>query len=571
MPHFTGTYTPIHFYLTSFLSLCTVLFVKQFREITSYMKNTKNIQFLSFFLKALSYAFVGFASKSNEKNLKTTLFLTAILSIIIFSCTYNQILSPTVDKIDTSDGHGLASLDRGVSKAFCKYNAKMNIRSFVHGTPTDVDINKLFFNDETSQKEYCDKASYFILNEISLSNLYGVLFKIVPDITIKETKTVTSFIKLFLIFTMCFFFIKIGMSLVFVFTVGLFTCFFVFNLLNEPNFYGIYTFFIPLYFGLISLYISVLILLKNRKLQYLPLLSVIGFYASFYSNFRTSHSVVILVTFFVFLFCLVRIYKNFYTKKKLAILCLATSLFYMVGIKAHNYLFITPVQTEIHEGSFDNNYNYMYHAIAHPVVLALSLVESDLAKREGIEWNDLVGEKLSQKIDPSTTYLSKDYEKALFTYYAKLWIYYPKEMLNIYLSKIKNTTIFSSENMIPYQENIFLRYFRLIKLTVSSNILPLLVLLLSFILILKFSNHLNVFGLFFGLTTILSTFLLYLEAVLIYHVFWQSYHTLVNILYIIILLSYLQVIINYFLKKSHLLLSNQHKFYNQIKGAQNAS
>lgn len=84
-----------------------------------------------------------------------------------------------------------------------------------------------------------------------------------------------------------------------------------------------------------------------------------------------------------------------------------------------------------------NNYNYAYHAIAHPLVLALGVPENTLSRREGIVWNDSIGLKLAKKIDPQTTYLDKSYEKALFIYYMNLWKGYPKEMLNIYSQKWK--------------------------------------------------------------------------------------------------------------------------------------
>lgn len=83
----------------------------------------------------------------------------------------------------------------------------------------------------------------------------------------------------------------------------------------------------------------------------------------------------------------------------------------------------------------DCDINAAHHLVAHNVVLALGIPENDLALREGIVWNDFQGVKLARKVDPDTRYLGPTYEQAMLLYYAKLWLYYPGEMLDIYKRK----------------------------------------------------------------------------------------------------------------------------------------
>ena len=83
-----------------------------------------------------------------------------------------------------------------------------------------------------------------------------------------------------------------------------------------------------------------------------------------------------------------------------------------------------------------------YHMIAHPLVLGLANPPNALAEREGISWTDRAGVMIARRIDPDIgdDTMGERYEQALYTYFAKLWIYYPSEMLVIYKTKFVETT-----------------------------------------------------------------------------------------------------------------------------------
>ena len=80
-------------------------------------------------------------------------------------------------------------------------------------------------------------------------------------------------------------------------------------------------------------------------------------------------------------------------------------------------------------------YNYSYHSIAHPLLLAVAVPPNPLSRREGILWDDSVGLNLARRIKPDVDYIGPGYDDALFRYYAALWRRYPQEMWRIYRLK----------------------------------------------------------------------------------------------------------------------------------------
>jgi hypothetical protein len=79
---------------------------------------------------------------------------------------------------------------------------------------------------------------------------------------------------------------------------------------------------------------------------------------------------------------------------------------------------------------------YAHHVIGHPLVLALAVPPNDLARREGIAWEDPCGLKLARRIAPHVRYLDAQYDAALLTYYGSLWCTHPGEMAALYAAKL---------------------------------------------------------------------------------------------------------------------------------------
>ena len=83
--------------------------------------------------------------------------------------------------------------------------------------------------------------------------------------------------------------------------------------------------------------------------------------------------------------------------------------------------------------------NSSYHSIAHALLLGVATPVNPFAERLGIEWNDDIGATLAHQIDPSVSYLGPGYERALFTFYFRLWRQYPADMLALYEFKVRWT------------------------------------------------------------------------------------------------------------------------------------
>ncbi len=81
------------------------------------------------------------------------------------------------------------------------------------------------------------------------------------------------------------------------------------------------------------------------------------------------------------------------------------------------------------------------HPVIHSVVLGLATPKNALSEREKIIWNDFVGLKIAQRIDPRIdTLYTTAYNSALLSYYSSLWKNNTQEMLRVYYLKFYYVT-----------------------------------------------------------------------------------------------------------------------------------
>jgi hypothetical protein len=79
---------------------------------------------------------------------------------------------------------------------------------------------------------------------------------------------------------------------------------------------------------------------------------------------------------------------------------------------------------------------YSYHVAFHPIVIGLAVPPNALATREHLEWLDGAALEAARKVNPDVPYLGPGYDRALSTYYFRLWRQYPLEMAHIYWQKM---------------------------------------------------------------------------------------------------------------------------------------
>jgi hypothetical protein len=178
---------------------------------------------------------------------------------------------------------------------------------------------------------------------------------------------------------------------------------------------------------------------------------LLGFLSFLFINLRTAYTPIILgclIGYFLFSFLDLR--KKFSLKSNLIFL-LMSFLLISCGFLYANHKLLTPIK-KIAESLIVSSTN---HGIAHPLVLGVGVPQNKFADERGISWQDAVGLRLARQINPSVTFMGPGYEQALFSYYKKLWQFYPKEMLNIYLLKFKLANSSAAKQFLlkPYFED----------------------------------------------------------------------------------------------------------------------
>jgi hypothetical protein len=144
----------------------------------------------------------------------------------------------------------------------------------------------------------------------------------------------------------------------------------------------------------------------------------------FIYNFRTSYGMIVAIQ----LVAAVTAYAAWNRPFRLAKCC---------GLLLGAAAALLAVQAGVRHLHPDIGYNYAHHPIWHPIVLGLANPGSALSRREGLRFDDELGETLARRIDPTVSSLGPGYEKALREYYLKLWSDHSDEMLDIYISKIE--------------------------------------------------------------------------------------------------------------------------------------
>lgn len=425
--------------------------------------------------------------------------------------------------------HGIISLNVGYERAYCGSLSKSS-ESLSENTPTDAPLNTLLFKTPQEQQQYCSRSKTIIYGEPSLSYVFSGIFKIKPDITLRQLEIMFMAIKLVLVSLFFLILLKLGFSPFYISGLAILCFTFLFNVKQNRHWYSNYPFLIPLFLTLLSLCITFIRGVKKYDWKFLPFLWIIGFFSSFYVGLRTAHAPVILATLIVLFVC----YYFYGCQRRPIIQKIITCFSFVAILWGGHYVFtalyMTPLFVEYQKLPKTDSFNYSHHPISHPLVLALGIEKSDLSEREGIIWKDSRGEALAQKVDPNTTFLSPTYEKALFTYYIQLWKEHFLEMIDIYCTKIKKSKTFIYFGHGPF-----------------FTAIHIFILLLSMGLLIKYRSRLNFTSMFLTSSIVLATVILYAESIVIYHKFRFNYHALVNLLYFMILLFYAQWGINYLL------------------------
>ena len=352
----------------------------------------------------------------------------------------------TVSSGPLQDDHAILSMELAINRAFCGGSSRV---SPVYRLPYEVrdrpelatvGIRALIDQRAGSVSAYCSSVAAPVLNnENSLMWLDSWLWRLSPDMSVELLGQVLHGCRVLGLFVFVVVLLYAGWGLI----TTTVTWVYGLQLLTELQTltHSVYPLLPTLLFVTTAGYVVAARAGATRTIAgALATGALVGIWTAFVANLRTSH-LPLYLAFAVMLFA-------FGERQRMPIeprarrwtrLSIAASMF-VVGYMAFAYGAIARHLPE-------SDANLSRHTIAHPLVLALGVPESDLSRREQIRWSDAVGLHVARRIDPGVLYLSPGYERALFTYYRGLWERNTREMVGVYVTKAKVT----GKAMIAYQ------------------------------------------------------------------------------------------------------------------------
>lgn len=335
----------------------------------------------------------------------------------------------------SDNGHALIALRMGFNFAHCGVYSKLStehdaaVQEFLRAPASpDRPVREVAEAAAGSLDRYCETVTQpFQNNENGLLLVAAAAFAARPDASMRTLGTIWmgSTIPLLAVFVLAL--LASGASVAFSVL-----CFFVsLAMIVEIASSALYSNYMLLpAFGLAlvgSLALAVQYGVERRAATLYPFLLAFGAALGFMSVLRTNYGLIFLV---LSLLSVVFFANRFSSRRPRA---LATAVLAVLCILAGYRVTVRAVNDPIL--ALGLTHNAVSHSFAHPLVLAVGEPRSDLATREGIAWDDSKALALARSVEPEATYLGPLYEKALLTYYAKLWIFHPQEMLGIYWAK----------------------------------------------------------------------------------------------------------------------------------------
>src|SRR5262249_35281573 len=151
--------------------------------------------------------------------------------------------------------------------------------------------------------------------------------------------------------------------------------------------------------------------------------------------------------------------------------------------------------------------------------------------------------ELARRIDPNAAYLSPTYERALFTYYARLWRQYPREMFDIYLTKWRLSTTesarFVDSNMSVLARRLF-GPMRLVTSGIAFTLMFILVAVVALYSAIRFSPGPGILAATLGV----AGFWITVESAIIMPFFYLQFHNAQLFMLFAINLLLFQMVVN---------------------------
>ncbi len=347
-----------------------------------------------------------------------------------------------------SDQHALLSLSLAVNRA--EFGAVSH--NYVAAGPSAVDFCSLIAGDAAlleqevrslpgrltaSREEYRQRLTPFLNNENSLMLLDLALLRLLPHCTLNDFIRGHTVLKLICVAIFVFMLFRVGASPLLALAAAYLGALII-ERTGERFPISLYPYLMPLTVLLLALFTAALSYGAHRRgWSAMAVLGGLGFVSAFVVQLRTSYSPVVLA--FLLLYAgtaAVNLWRDRTLPRwRWAVLTLVPLLAFGAGFRLFMARFIAPLHTAT---AGTTGQTYAYHVIGHPLVVTLGLPPAcALTEREGIQPDDAVGLVIARRIDPAVQYLGPNYDSALLTYYCKLWLYYPQEMLERYWMRLR--------------------------------------------------------------------------------------------------------------------------------------
>ncbi len=476
--------------------------------------------FFNSIVALMHWLFVGHFNIEYRRTLKQAILATILIGIFSFPFV-SQFFKFS---LKTEHAHSIISVEQALNNFVCNKSSdisnKYPIRSLITGSNTSLEkwtnipLSSIPSSLAGTNEAYCKTLVPFINNENSLMFVMSGIFKLKPDITLEQLTETLVFLFAFSLLFSIFVLLRLGLSPLCCFGIFYLGCAIQHYIINFGHAFSIYPFLMIILVLYTSLIALILDLGLHKKLWTTIVVGfLLGLIGAFILNFRTSYLPIVILGYIMYLgFALLDIKKKIKTTKNLLFLPIAFLGFLVIGFSTFQSVFYSPI------ANLTVNFNRAYHVIGHSLVLGLAVPENELSRRENIKWEDITGDNLAKKIDPKAKYLGANYEKALLTYYMKLWIYYPQEMLDIYINKwmfsvVPLKSFISATFNVP--PNWFISLVSIPLYIIENGIIYSLILgLLAIFALLKW-NHWNIGFAFFISMLASASFLLVFETAII--------------------------------------------------------
>jgi hypothetical protein len=338
------------------------------------------------------------------------------------------------------DGHAVASLDIAVGRVFCgalsTLSPAMNrVALEVIRNPQMLDrsLRDIVETLGPGRDGYCASLTVpFVNNENSLMLLETATLKLAPGASVRTIGQALWLAKAAMAAVLVLALLLAGapVTICGILFYGSLTI----ALSLESHHYSEYSLILPaVLVNIGAAAIAVRYRAGTRLPRLLALCLLGGIIAAFATNVRTSVAPICVAVWAlgIVFTCAVRPASHDGTRLRTYARMLAGGAAFVLGFALFWFTLIRPISQQTVP------FNNVNHTVSHPLVLSLALPGNDLAVREGIEWDDLTGQVLAQRVDPTATYLGPGYESALYHYYFGLWKKYPADMIGVYQAKFE--------------------------------------------------------------------------------------------------------------------------------------